>query len=73
MRKNWLDGPDSNFHSRLMAVLHPKLMYNHKLDLFFLKTLENIEKSNSIKFLDENETTQYKQLLIDQTRSLYQR
>lgn len=52
-----MDGPDSNFHSRMLGVLHPKLKYNPKLDNFFYKTIESIEDFSEIKLLDENETT----------------
>ncbi len=34
--KQQLDGLHSNFHSRLLKVLHPKLMYNPSLDEHFM-------------------------------------
>jgi hypothetical protein len=54
-----------------MHVIHPSLKFNQELDAHFLKVLENVETSSSIKMLDENNSTAYKDLLINSTRDLY--
>ena len=59
-----LVGPTSNFHSRLMHVLHPSLKYSPALDKHFMRVIQKIENSGEEKMLDEHNSTQYKDLLI---------
>jgi len=54
-----------------MHVIHPKLEFNLDLDNHFLKAIESIETCSSIKMLDENNSTAYKDLLINSSRDLY--
>ena len=54
-----------------MHVLHPSLKYSPALDKHFMRVIQKIENSGEEKMLDEHNSTQYKDLLIGQTRELY--
>ena len=51
----------------MMHVLHPDLKVNYPLDMHFLKHL----KQHKGSLLDENAQMSYKNVLIDNTRDLF--